>query len=121
METNIFEKELPEHQPILNKLYKFMANLGRFSVLVIGERGTGKSRAIKLIQEVLKREKVAYCEKLIEASCASFGESTAISEMFGYEPGYFTGSDPKGKDGIFIRANNGVLFLDEVDHLNDQV
>ncbi len=98
-----------------------MANLGRFSVLVIGERGTGKSRAIKLIQEELKKEKVPYCNSFKEASCASFVESTAISELFGYEPGYFTDSDPKGKEGIFIRANNGVLFLDEVDHLNDQV
>jgi transcriptional regulator with AAA-type ATPase domain len=121
MGTNIFEKELPEHQPILNKLYKFMANLGRFSVLVIGERGTGKSRAIKLIQEELKKEKVPYCDNFTEASCASFGESTAISELFGYEAFSFTGSDSKPKDGIFFKANKGVLFLDEVDHLNDQV
>lgn len=121
MDTNIFEKELREHKPILEKLYKFMANLGRFSVLVIGERGTGKSRAIKLIQEELIKKKVPYCNSFTEASCASFGESTAISELFGYEAFSFTGSDNKPKEGIFLKANKGVLFLDEVDHLNDKV
>lgn len=121
MGTYIFDKELPEHQPILKKLYKFMSNLGRFSVLVIGERGTGKSRAIKLIQEELKKQKAPWCNSFTEASCASFSETTAISELFGYKPYYFTDSDPKGKDGLFIKANNGILFLDEVHHLNDIV
>ena len=115
------EDQHPLRREALIKLYHFMANPGRFSVLVIGERGTGKSRWIKQISEALKEEKVLHTDKFIEASCASFNNDNAEADIFGYEPNAFTGAHPKGHNGLLKKADNGVLFLDEVHHLEDRV
>lgn len=120
-----FLDEIKDQHPLridaLKKLYHFMSNPGRFSVLVIGERGTGKSRWIKQISEALKEEKILYTNKFIEASCASFNNDNAEADIFGYEPNAFTGANIKGHNGLLMQADKGVLFLDEVHHLDDRV
>jgi transcriptional regulator with PAS, ATPase and Fis domain len=120
-----FLNEIKDQHPLrkdaLKKLYHFMSNPGRFSVLVIGERGTGKSRWIKQICEFLKEEKVLYTDKFVEASCASFNNDNAEADIFGYEKNAFTGANPNGHEGLLKQADKGILFLDEVHHLDDRV
>jgi transcriptional regulator with AAA-type ATPase domain len=82
-----------------------------FSILLLGERGTGKSRIVE--------EKTN--GNLIPADCAAFeDDAKAEAELFGYEKGAFTGAD-KAKDGLFHAAKNKVLFLDEVHNLSKRV
>jgi transcriptional regulator with AAA-type ATPase domain len=93
--------------PEIVTLEAYLQNPGRFSVLVLGERGIGKTSAIN---EIAKRISKA----VIIANCASFANDTmAESELFGYPKGAFTGAN-KGKDGFFKDAENNILFLDEI-------
>ena len=50
----------------------------------------------------------------IQLNCSAIPENLLESELFGYEPGAFTGALAKGKAGLFELANNGTLFLDEI-------
>jgi len=83
-----------------------------FAILILGERGIGKSQLA---------EKVRNSKKNITANCASFADDTmAESELFGYKKGAFTGAN-SNKDGLFKEAENGILFLDEIHHLSLRV
>lgn len=95
----------------INQLESYLSNPGRFSVLILGERGVGKT---KWVQDKCK-------EKLVIANCASFADDTmAESELFGYKKGAFTGAT-EDKNGLFKEADNGTLFFDEVHNLTPRV
>lgn len=115
MKNNTFFNNLSSEDKIrseaIKTLYKFMSNTGRFSLLVTGERGTGKTRWIKQIVENLKEEKIKWCNKIVIASCASFSNDTmAEAELFGYNKGAFTGANEKGYDGLFKNANGHKFY-----------
>ncbi len=83
-----------------------------FIILIMGERGIGKSQLA---------EKVRDNKKIISTNCASFSDdSMAESELFGYKKGAFTGANTD-KEGLFKEAENGILFLDEIHHLSHRV
>lgn len=107
---NIKELEMPKAT-----LKAFIANRGNFSILVLGERGSGKT---SLIKELVSQKEDK--DKLIQASCASFSEELAESELFGHKKGAFTGATMDHK-GLFEEADKGTLLLDEIHHLNDRV
>ena len=100
---------------LVDKKMKVFLESG-FSILLIGERGIGKSQiAIKAKKSVEAKT------PFIEANCASFDEdSKAEAELFGYEKGSFTGANVS-KKGLLEEADKGMLFLDEIHHLSKLV
>ncbi len=79
------------------------------TVLVTGERGTGKELVARAIHLASKRAR-SILEKM---NCAAVPSELIESEMFGHEAGAFTGAT-KQRRGKFERASGGTLFLDEV-------
>ena len=99
----------------VERLEHYLKNPGRFSILILGERGIGKTKWVKEISENKIRTKI------VLANCASFSDDTmAESELFGHIKGAFTGANAD-KKGLFKEADNGVLFLDEVHNLSPRV
>ncbi|WP_368644342.1 sigma-54-dependent Fis family transcriptional regulator [Castellaniella ginsengisoli] len=80
------------------------------AVLLCGETGTGK--------EVLSRHIHARSTwrdgPFVAINCAALPEHLVESELFGYEPGAFTGARREGARGLLRQAQGGVLFLDEI-------
>ena len=80
------------------------------TVLLTGESGTGKEVFANFIYQNSGR----VGRPFIKVNCAAIPENLIESELFGYEPGAFTGASKKGKMGLFEMANTGTLFLDEI-------
>lgn len=78
------------------------------TVLITGESGVGKDVFCKMIS------KFSSGDGYLKISCGTIPEHLLESELFGYEPGAFTGANRSGKQGIFEAAGEGVLFLDEI-------
>ncbi|MFT4519112.1 MAG: psp operon transcriptional activator [Halioglobus sp.] len=78
-------------------------------ILIVGERGTGKELAAERLHFLSER----WDAPLIKVNCAAMAESLLESELFGHEPGAFTGATRTHK-GRFERADGGTLFLDEL-------
>lgn len=83
------------------------------SVLILGERGTGKELIAKLIHEIDKRRNQS---ALVLIDCTTIRHELSGSEFFGHEKGAYTGADHM-REGAFSLADNGTLFLDEVGEL----
>jgi len=79
------------------------------SMLVIGERGTGKELVAARLHFLSPRWEKAY----IPVNCAALSDELLDSELFGHEQGAFTGAS-KRRAGRFERADGGTLFLDEI-------
>ncbi|HOB12034.1 MAG TPA: sigma 54-interacting transcriptional regulator [Syntrophomonadaceae bacterium] len=80
------------------------------TVLIKGESGVGKEFAAQIIHSNSKRRD----KPMIKVNCAAIPENLFESELFGYEPGAFTGASKEGKPGLFEAANGGTLLLDEI-------
>jgi DNA-binding NtrC family response regulator len=80
------------------------------TVLIRGETGVGKEVLAKFIADQ------AAAEPFVSVNCAAIPPTLFESEMFGTEKGGYTGA--VSRDGIFEKAHNGVLFLDEVGELD---
>ncbi len=83
------------------------------TVLITGESGVGKEVIAQLLYTAGERADKPF----VKISCSAIPEQLLESELFGYEPGAFTGADKHGKRGLFEIANNGTLFLDEIGEL----
>ena len=78
-------------------------------VLILGETGTGKELSVREIKRLADIPE----EKFVAVNCAQFTGSLLASELFGYVSGAFTGA-VKDKKGIIEDTDGGVLFLDEL-------
>jgi len=106
-DTNIIAQD-PKMLNVINLALK--AAKIDLPVLICGETGVGKEMIAKLIHYASDRSKFPF----IPLNCAAIPESLLESELFGYEPGSFTGASNKGKKGIFELAQKGIVFLDEI-------
>lgn len=81
--------------------------------LILGETGTGKTHAAKVIHNLSTRRDRPF----IAVNCGAIPATLMESELFGYEKGAFTGAAPSGRIGLFEQANKGTLLLDEIGEL----
>ncbi|ACS43719.1 sigma-54 interaction domain-containing protein [Methylorubrum extorquens] len=79
-------------------------------VLIRGESGTGK----ELVAQALHRLSARRDSAVVMVNAAALPATLVESELFGYEPGAFTGADRKGRKGKFEQAAGGTIFLDEI-------
>ena len=84
------------------------------SILLTGESGTGK----ELFAEAIHRAGNRRNEPFVVINCGAIPASLFESELFGYQPGSFTGADKRGRRGKFEEANHGTIFLDEIGELS---
>ena len=96
----------------LKEKIKYVAGTNS-TVLISGETGTGKELVAHSIHNLSKRN----LRNFIKINAAGLPESLAESELFGYESGTFTGAQKSGKKGKFELANNGTLFIDEINQM----
>ena len=83
-----------------------------FSVLIVGETGSGKELVARAIHRQSERRRQAF----IALDCGAIPEPLVESELFGHERGAFTGADRR-RAGHFRLATGGTCFLDEIGNL----
>jgi transcriptional regulator with PAS, ATPase and Fis domain len=83
------------------------------TVLICGESGTGKELVARAIHSQSSRAQKPF----VSLNCGTLTETLLESELFGYEPGAFTGAVKK-KKGLFEAAHTGTIFLDEIAELS---
>ena len=83
-------------------------------LLVLGERGTGKTRLIETVVGKVKQKQV------VTLACGGLDSQVVDSMLFGHVKGAFTGAE-KDRNGLLKEANGKVLFLDEIQDLPTSV
>jgi DNA-binding NtrC family response regulator len=101
--------------PQMFQVYKTIAKVAdtKSTVLLYGERGTGKELVARSIHYNSQRNHRPF----IPVDCASLVETLMESELFGHVRGAFTGAH-SSKKGLLEEADGGTLFLDEVSNLS---
>jgi len=82
------------------------------TVLVTGESGTGKGVAARRIHELSGRRDGPF----VSLNCGAIPENLIESELFGHTKGAFTSAD-RARKGLFLQADRGTIFLDEIGEL----
>lgn len=109
------QRQLPYWMESKNRdMQKILAQAQRaaqasVSVLITGETGTGKDVLANAIHQLGSRVNKPF----VDINCAAIQTTVLESELFGYEPGAFTGAE-KRKHGLMEVADEGILFLDEI-------
>ena len=82
-------------------------------VLILGETGSGKEVVARALHDLSARRNGPF----VAINAGALAESVVESELFGHEPGAFTGAQ-KRRIGKFEFANGGTLFLDEIESMS---
>ena len=103
------------NSPVMFNIFQLIKRLADLdsTVLITGESGVGKGVVAKLLHESGKRSSFPF----VKVNCGAIPENLIESELFGYEPGSFTGSRNEVKKGLFEVAQKGSIFLDEISEL----
>lgn len=94
----------------MQALYTMIERVAKTSanVMLMGESGVGKEVVANAIHTC-----TGATDPIVATNCGALSKELINSELFGHEKGAFTGAIAR-KDGVFVRAGNGTLFLDEV-------
>jgi transcriptional regulator with PAS, ATPase and Fis domain len=105
----------PAHSPQMREMLQIArkAAISALPVLVLGETGTGKELLARAIHRGSRRATGPF----VAVNCGALSPELVVSELFGYEPGAFTGASRSGASGKFEEAHGGTLLLDEVGEL----
>ena len=97
--------------PTMLEIFGLIENIAKYfsCALITGETGTGKEVVARAIHGLGPHKD----KPLVVCDCASIPENLFESELFGYRKGAFTGAD-RDKPGLFVEADGGVIFLDEI-------
>ena len=121
---NLYLKEALEHRqgfgeivgrsPAIQRVFKLISRVAPTSttILVEGESGTGK----ELVARAIHRESGYADGPFRPVNCGAIPEDLIESELFGHVEGAFTGAN-RDKDGLFVSAEGGTVFLDEIGEL----
>ena len=82
------------------------------TVLITGESGTGKGVTARRLHELSARRDGPF----VAVNCAAIPENLIESELFGHTKGAFTSAD-RARKGLFLQADRGTIFLDEIGEL----
>jgi DNA-binding NtrC family response regulator len=77
-------------------------------LLLTGKTGVGKDRMARYYHRTVRPS-----DPFVVVHCASLPNTLLESELFGYRKGAFTGAE-SDKQGLFVAANGGMLYLDEI-------
>ncbi|AXQ28481.1 sigma-54-dependent Fis family transcriptional regulator [Solimonas sp. K1W22B-7] len=111
--TSIRAKALVFVDPLSQGILRYLERVSPSDapVLIIGETGTGKELVARQVHQLSGRT-----GPFVAVNCGAISEQLADSELFGHEPGAFTGATGR-REGWFEAANGGTLFLDEIGDL----
>ncbi|MFJ2984047.1 MULTISPECIES: sigma-54-dependent transcriptional regulator [unclassified Pseudomonas] len=103
------------HSPSMQRLREQIGALAgtRADVLILGETGAGKEVVARALHDLSSRRDGPF----VAINAGALAESVVESELFGHEPGAFTGAQ-KRRIGKFEFANGGTLFLDEIESMS---
>ena len=82
------------------------------TVLITGESGTGKGVTARRVHELSARRDGPF----VAVNCGAIPENLIESELFGHTKGAFTSAD-RARKGLFLQADRGTIFLDEIGEL----
>ncbi len=104
-------EQLVGRSPKIQAVNELLSELAQsdLMVLITGEMGTGKEIAARMLHKLSSRAGKPF----IKVNCPGIPETIFESELFGFEPGAFTGARTV-KPGRFELAHNGSIFLDEL-------
>ena len=109
-ESYTFRTYTPALFPLLDRLET--AARHEFTILLVGETGTGKTTLAGMIHELSQRRG----KRFLTVACGALPGDLIDSELFGHLRGAFTGAD-REKSGKFAAAEDGTILLDEIDVL----
>jgi two-component system response regulator HydG len=114
LEDRFDRQNIIGRSPTMVKLLETVAQVAQSeaTVLITGESGTGKELIAGATHFNSPRREAPF----VKLNCAAITETLLESELFGHEKGSFTGAH-KRKEGKFLQANGGSLFLDEVSEM----
>ena len=104
--------------PAMRKIRAQVAQVAKVDipVLLLGESGVGKEVLARLIHRLSRRSRKA----MVKVNCAALPADLLESELFGYEPGAFTGAN-RSKPGTLELCDKGTVFLDEIGEMSPTV
>ena len=111
LEAGFQSPDIIGSSPAMVRLMETVAQVAvsEATVMVTGESGTGK----ELVAAAIHHNSPRKAGPFVKVNCAAITETLLESELFGHEKGAFTGADRR-KEGRFVQADGGSLFLDEV-------